>query len=337
MMKKFSNKEKISLSLAVWLAEDQYDHVADPMHISATALLKSPKQIVLAGRVPAPSPGTAIDDLMLEDISDRVSSAMGTALHNGIENAWRHNYQQSLRDLGYPERVIERIILNPKPEDLVENSIPVYLEKRVEKKLGPFRISGKFDIVIDGQLDDYKSTGVYSFMTGTNDNKYRLQGSIYRWLNPELITNSFMNIQYIFTDWSKLRASIEAEKGYPKSRVVTHLIELMSIEETERWIKSKLQAVWDIKDLPENKMPDCTPEDLWQKPAVYKYYKNPENTKRSTANFDDYYLANERLVADGSIGIIKEVAGQVKACEYCAAFEVCQQKEIYLANNMLVI
>jgi len=187
-MKKYSNTEKISLSLAVWLAEDTYDHNPDPKHISATGLLKSPKQIILAQRVPTPAPGTAVDDLILEDISNRVSSAMGTALHNGIESAWRNGFQQCLRDLGYPERVIERIIVNPEPEQLKENSIPVYLERRVEKKLGPFIISGKYDIVIDGQLDDYKSTGVYGYMQGNNDEKYRLQGSIYRWLNPEIIT-----------------------------------------------------------------------------------------------------------------------------------------------------
>jgi len=336
-MKKYSNTEKISLSLAVWLAEDTYDHNPDPKHISATGLLKSPKQIILAQRVPTPAPGTAVDDLILEDISNRVSSAMGTALHNGIESAWRNGFQQCLRDLGYPERVIERIIVNPEPEQLKENSIPVYLERRVEKKLGPFIISGKYDIVIDGQLDDYKSTGVYGYMQGNNDEKYRLQGSIYRWLNPEIITNDHMNIQFLFTDWSKLRASIEEKKGYPKSRVLAHPIKLLSIEETEAWLKKKLQLLWDIKDLPEEEMPACTAEELWQTPSVFKYYKNPEKTLKSSGNFDDYYLANERFVQDGSVGLIVEVKGQVKACAYCAAFEVCKQKDAYLANNSLVM
>lgn len=126
-----------------------------------------------------------------------------------------------MRDLGYPESVIERVIINPEPEELQSNSIPVYLEQRVEKKLGPFTISGQFDLVLDGELNDYKSTGVYGFMNGSNDEKYRIQGSIYRWLNPQIITSDCMCIQYIFTDWSGLRASIEKAKGYPQSRVVT--------------------------------------------------------------------------------------------------------------------
>lgn len=74
-MKKFSNESKISLAIAVWLAEDKYVHVPDPMHVSATALLKSTKQIVLASRLPELEPGTEITDMMLEDISNRVPSA----------------------------------------------------------------------------------------------------------------------------------------------------------------------------------------------------------------------------------------------------------------------
>ena len=336
-MKKFSNEEKISLSMAVWLAEDQYVHVKDPMHISATGLLKSVKQIILSSRVPAVDPGTPIQEVVLEDISRRVPSAMGTALHNGIERAWRKNYKQALEDLGYPQQVIDRVILNPGPDGLRDNSIPVYLEKRVEKKLGPFTISGQYDIVIDGQLDDYKSTGVYGYMVGNNDEKYRLQGSIYRWLNPEIITNDYMNIQFFFTDWSKLRAKVEAKKGYPQSRILAHPLELLSVKAIEDWMKAKLTLIHKHKDASEANMPECTPEELWQSAPSYKYYKNPAKTIRAIAVFDDYYLANERLVADGSVGEVKTVHGTVRACEYCAAFDVCMQKEIYLDNGTLKI
>ncbi len=307
------------------------------MYISATGLLKSPKQIVLAQRVPALPTGATINDSDLEDISSRVPSAMGTSLHNGVEAAWRNNYKTCLRELGYPEKVIERIILDPEPKDLKENTIAIYLEKRVEKKLGPFTISGQFDIVVDGKLEDIKSTGVYGFMMGNNDRKYQLQGSIYRWLNPDIITDDFMNIQFIFTDWSKLRASIEAKKGYPKSRVLAHPIELLSINDIETWMKQKLQLIHDIKDLPEEKMPDCTQEELWQSASKFSYYKNPEKTKRATRNFDDYYKANEHLIKDGSVGIIIEKRGQVRACAYCKAFSVCKQKDVYLANGSLVV
>ena len=171
-------------------------------------------------------------------------------------------------------------------------------------------------------------------MKGNNDRKYQLQGSIYRWLNPEIITNDYMNIQFIFTDWSKLRASIEAKKGYPKSRVLAHPIELLSIKEIEDWMKAKLQIIYDLTNVAEDKMPDCTQEELWQGDAQYKYFKNP-NGKRATKNFDDYYLANEKLVEDGSVGVVKTVFGKVRACKYCAAFEVCNQKEIYRENGTL--
>jgi hypothetical protein len=333
-MKKFSNKQKISLPMAVWLAEDQYVHVDDPMRISATALLKSTKSIILASRLPALEPGTIITDDMLEDISSRVPSAMGTALHNSIEHAWRNNYQVSMQDLGYPQAVIDRIIINPEPSELQSNSIPVYLETRVEKKLGPYTISGQFDLIIDGKLNDYKSTGVYGYMQGNNDEKYSIQGSIYRWLNPDLITDDYMDIQYIFTDWSGLQASIQREKGYPQSRVHVHPVKLMSIPETLSWLKAKLSVIHQCKDLSEDKLPACNSEELWRTAPTYKYFKNP-TAQRATRNYDDFYEANEHLVKDGSIGVVKTVPGTVKACKFCKAFEVCLQKNSYIEDGTL--
>lgn len=333
-MKKFSNRQKISLPMAVWLAEDQYVHVADPMHISATALLKSTKQIVLASRLPELEPGTVITDDMLEDISSRVPTAMGTALHNSIEHAWRHNYQASMLDLGYPPAVIDRIIINPEPGELQDNSIPVYLEKRVEKKLGPYTISGQYDLILDGKLNDYKSTGVYGFMQGNNDEKWCIQGSIYRWLNPDLIIDDYMDIQFIFTDWSSLQASIQREKGYPQSRVHTHPVKLVSVQETESWLKAKLTAVHRCKDLPEDKLPACTSEELWRTAPTYKYFKNPAG-QRATRNYDDFYEANEHFVKDGSVGVVKTVPGSVKACKFCKAAPICLQREGYVEDGTL--
>ncbi len=330
-MKKFENKEKLSLSIAVWLASDEYDYKSDIMHVSATTLLKSTKQIILANRIKNYKKEKSI----LDDISMRIPSTMGTALHNGIENAWRSNYKNSMRDLGYPQSVIDRIIINPTPEQLVENCIPIYLENRVEKQLGPFTISGKYDIVLDGQLEDYKSTGVYGFMVNNRDEKYRIQGSIYRWLNPDIITNDFMNIQFIFTDWSKLRSTIEAKKGYPATRIMAHPIKLYSMEETKIWLKNKLTDIFTYKDTAEEKLPACNSEELWQKEPTFKYYKNPKKMKRATACFDEFYLANERLIKDNSVGVIKTIYGPVTYCKYCSAFDICSQKDTYLENGTL--
>ena len=48
-MTQFSNNSNITLSMAVWLATDDYDH--NDKVISVTTLLKPIKQTVLAARV----------------------------------------------------------------------------------------------------------------------------------------------------------------------------------------------------------------------------------------------------------------------------------------------
>ena len=70
---------------------------------------------------------------------------------------------------------------------------------------------------------------------------------------------------------------------------------------------------------------------------MYKYYKNPSKLDRSTKNFDTLDAANARLTSEGSVGIVNEVKGQVKACTYCNALNVCNQaKQLIMQGRLLV-
>lgn len=327
MSAKYSNLEGIPISMAVWLAEDTYDHNSDTKTISATALMKPVKQICMLNRIPA---GDGVTD-----ISSLVASKMGSSIHESIENAWLNNYTQSLKDLGYPPGLIKSIVINPKLEDLTEDTLPIYMELRSSKVVNDVTVSGKFDFVGDGRLEDFKSTGVFAFMSGSNDSKYILQGSIYRWLNPEIITNDYMAIQFIFTDWKKVESM--SNPKYPKTRLKEHVLPLKSIEETDAYIKNKLSLIDKCMDLPEEEMPMCTDEDLWRTDPVWKYYKSGKISPRSTKNFPSMSEANNHRVNDGSVGIVVEVKGQVKACNYCNVASICQQRLTYIADKSLKI
>lgn len=320
----YTNTLNISLPLAVFLATDDYDYV--PNTISATTLLKPIRQWVLTKRV---SPTDA-----LRDVSSLVSSRMGSALHTALEHAWDEP-TNALKALGYPDKVIERIRINPKPEELKPDTIPIYKEQRSFKKLGKHTISGKFDFVAEGQVHDYKSTSVYSYLNQTNEDKWSLQGSIYRWLNPEIITRDTLAIHFIFTDWSK--ASASKDPKYPQSRVHSKILKLLSLEETEAYIQAKLKEYEKFLKADEDKIPFCTDEELWRKPATYKYYRDPSKTQRSTKNFETSAEAYKRFHEDGATGLVKEVKGGVSACKYCSAFTVCSQKDAYIHSGELTL
>lgn len=324
-MPSYSNTSGVSLSIAVFLATDSYDY--DPDTISATSLIKPLRQIVLAPRVDS--------SLASTELTNMVASRMGTAIHDGIERAWITNHRKALAILGYPQKVIDRVIINPEPGKLPEDAIPIYLEKRSKRQLGNYTISGKFDFVSDGRVEDFKSTSTYTVVNNTNDAKYILQGSIYRWLNPTIITKDDMAIQFIFTDWAAMRA--KTDPSYPQQRVQQRILPLMSLVETENWLRNKLALVDQFLEAEESTIPLCSDEDLWRSAPVYKYYKNPEKTVRSTKNFDTMQEAYLKRAEDGNVGIVKEQPGQVTACKYCPAFAACTQKDALIARGDLVL
>ena len=146
-----------------------------------------------------------------------------------------------------------------------------------------------------------------------------------------------MAIQFIFTDWKANLA--KSDKGYPQNRVLEHKLTLMDVDETQRWAENKVKQIILLKDVTEDKIPECTQEELWQSAPVYKYYKNPANaTKpggRSTKNFDSVIDANIKLADDKYVGVVITVPGEVRACKYCRAYNLCKQKDNYLANGTL--
>ena len=326
-MSKYANTSSVPLSLAVFLASDFYDHDQDENTISATALIKPLRQIVLSARVP--------EDMTPVDLVNMVPSRMGTAIHDAIERSWKLNYRMALRLLGYPNRVIEKIRINPKPEELTDGVIPIYMEQRAKKTVGKFTVTGKYDFIGDGRVEDFKSTSTYTAMNNTNDEKYIWQGSIYRWLNPKIITKDEMAIQFIFTDWSKAKAMQDPK--YPQQRIQQRLLPLKSLQETDAFVNRKLNQIEQYWDAKEEDLPLCTDADLWRSEPVFKYYKNPEKRARSTKNFDNRHDAQLRYIEDGSVGIVVEQPGQVTACKYCPAFAVCSQKDALIASGDLVL
>lgn len=311
---KYTNNTDIPLPLAVWLLNDDYDYNSDPKVVSATTIIKPLKQIVMASRVNT--------DLSEVDISSYIASKLGTAIHDSIEKAWK-NPKEALQLLGYPESVINKIIINPTSLDLVfKGEIPVYMEQRIYKDIGDHTISGKFDFIFNGLLMDYKTTSTITWMKQSNTDKYRLQGSIYRWINPDIITEDYMEIQFIFTDWSSIKA--KQSKDYPQSRLMSQKINLLSIEETEQYVKSKLRDIKKYKEEDQDGIPECTDEDLWIDQTKYAYYKNPKSS-RATKVFNEYFEAHSKYIQDGSVGSIIERKGEARACRYCSAINICNQ------------
>jgi hypothetical protein len=322
---KLTNTANISLPLAVWLLHDSYDYQtgqADRPHISATSLMKPVRVTVLSQRL---NP-----EFVQKDLIDFIPTALGHSIHDSIEKAWKHDRSNALKKLGYPEDVIKRVRVNPKDEDVLADAeiIPVYIEQRLFYEFDGYILSGKFDMVTEGIVNDFKSTSAFTWLNGTKDSDYALQGSIYRWLDSKQkmpkITEDFIRVNFIFTDWQKFQA--KTNPAYPQQRVETRDIPLMSLVETEAWIINRIAAIKRALPMKETDIPHCSDEELWMSETQYKYYANPAATAgRSTKNFETLADANKHLQEAGK-GVVITVSGEPKRCGYCDAFDICSQR-----------
>lgn len=321
----YSNSTNISLALAVMLASDSYDY--EPNVISATSLMKSTRSYLLSKRVP--------NEERVTDISSLVASSIGTAIHDAMEKAWLNNPAKTLQDLGYPKKVYENILVNPTQEQLESNpsALPVYLERRSYADILGDKTSGKFDIIIDGVIQDLKTTSVWTYIYQSKVEDYITQLSIYRYLNQDIVTKDYGLIHYIFTDWSATAA--KRTKDYPVSRVLTQKFPLMSVEETEKYVTKRIMNIQKYAASPESELPLCTPKELWQGDTVFKYYKYPERPKAQARNFNSLAEASLHMANQGDVGIIKEVKGEAKACLYCSAISLCSQAQSLITSGEL--
>lgn len=325
-MNQLTNNNGFGLAMAVWLAHDEYDAGQtqfDKPVLSVTTLLKPTRQIILSNRIP-PQERTS-------DVADFIRSKGGHAIHDSIEHAWKTGYRGALKKLGYPQKMIDKIRINP--ETVEDGNIPIYLEQRYFREFDGIIISGKFDLIVDGEVNDIKTTSTFTYKTGNKDEDYQLQGSLYRWINPDKVTSDVMRIQHFFTDWQGFKR--KQDPTYPSHPVVEKTLKLLSIKETEQWLRAKFAELRANDLLPENQLIRCSDKDLWRSEPEFKYYADPTKAQsggRSTKNFPTLVAANA-YCAQQKKGVVVTVPAKVKACSYCPAFDICTQKDEYASDH----
>ena len=322
-MKKVNNSLNIDLVIATWLASNTYTGSKPGKSISATTLLRSTQQQVLGLRA-ANSP-----DIIEEvDISTLLKSSIGTALHKSIQDTWESTEARTsgLKNLGISEKMIDKIVVNPDNPDPTKYNL--FFEKRVDKQFHGWNITGQFDLVTNGDLHDFKSTSTYTYTNKTKEKDYILQGSIYRWLNPELIKGDFITIHYIFTDWNK--NYLHSKDDYPLHPFVSVKLPLMSLAETESFLSEKLRLIdenMEATDLPPCDNKTLLIEEVWQ------YFANETSTKASK-NFTSPLEASQYLATKGK-GIVKKKAGEPKGCDWCNCRGICRQYANFLKIGLI--
>lgn len=287
---KFTNRYGLPKYLEDWLKADDYDHNSDEFTLSATTLMKPIRANILTKRY--------TDELEM-DVSDLISSKVGNSIHNSIEQI---------------------------------NTPNVNKEQRTTKKITigdvTYTISGKYDILVmeDHQVTirDIKTTSVWTFIHGGKDEDYQRQLSIYRWLlSDEYTVNPIAYIDFVFTDWQSAKAKID--KDYPPLRIKAgYPIKLMSLEEVESYIISRVKDFHTYKNVEDNDLPKCTKEELWATDDTFAVMK--PGAKRALRVLDSHKEARAYISENALTGANIQIReGKAKRCKYCAAAPFCSQ------------
>jgi len=196
---KITNKYNLPSSLVKAVENDDYNK--GDCDYSVTGLLNPP----LINRLLKQHEGK-----LSEDVSDRMFSLMGSAMHAIIERA----------------------------DDQLT-------EKRLYAEIDGFKISGQTDRIVLSEklLQDYKFMSTWEIIYGLKPEKTE-QLNIYRWLlNQNNIKIDRLEIVAMLRDWSKSKSKFDKE--YPQSQILVVPVDVWSFEKTEQFIKDRIKLQQD--------------------------------------------------------------------------------------------
>jgi hypothetical protein len=289
---KLTNKFNIPQTFVNVLERPTYNK--GKAHLSVTQLINSPKIVALTKK---------FEDEIEQDVSEMVWSLFGSAVHNILEHGKDANH---------------------------------IVEQRIHSELEGWNISGAVDLQVTSpegiSIRDYKTTSVWSVMNEKIEWEYQL--NIYAWLIEKVkktpVTD--LGIVAVLRDWKGREA--ETKEGYPEAPIKEVPIVLWSMEEREEFIKARigLHSACDFALETDVDLPDCTSEEMWEKPRVWAIMKI--GGKRAHSLYETVEQAIAVYIDLGDKYEIIERKGERTRCQsYCPVSTWCNQYQTYLKEQ----
>jgi hypothetical protein len=147
-------------------------------------------------------------------------------------------------------------------------------EERLFAEIEGAKISGKFDLIHNNKLIDWKTTSSFTIIYNSREQEWKKQLSIYRWLFKKarkITLDSEATIVAILRDWSA--SNVSRIKNYPKLPIMEIPIELLSLKDTEKLITNKIELFRQYEDTPDGQLLECTPEEMWYNAKKDEYMR----------------------------------------------------------------
>lgn len=202
---------------------------------------------------------------------------------------------------------------------ILERSGGLSTELRLFSQVNGWKISGQMDLLSGNVLVDYKITSVWSCKDGLKP-EWEQQLNALHWLAwKNSIKVEKAQIVAIFRDWSKLEARRSAD--YPRHQVQVFDVPLWSTTRAQFWIEERVHLHQEAQS---DELPECTPEERWEKPAKWAIHK--EGRERAVKLHDTESGAKTHLATlDAKHRIEHRPGEQVRCQSYCNAMPFCSQ------------
>lgn len=287
---KITNKYGLPQPLVDAISRDNYSK--GEATYSATGLMNSPRVALLREQN---------KDKMEEDVSGKLYSFLGTALHNVFENTNSPNYLK---------------------------------EERLFTTVNGVKISGQIDLqetTPEGVvLWDYKFTSVWSVINPKTE--WENQLNLYKYLVETVKRQKVVGLKVcaLLRDWT---ANQKGSEGYPEAPCITVEIPLWDSYKAEMYVRDRVHAHEVAKQSQEfgGDLPLCTPEDRWMSETVYAVKR--EGRKTAIKLMLDRKEADE--LAEKEKGYVEVRPGTPRRCvnNYCGVAEWCDQFKSEGASN----
>jgi hypothetical protein len=172
--------------------------------------------------------------------SSRIAAFMGSGVHNHVEKCLQ---LYSVKD---PKIELERSVFD-----------------RIRDRL----ITGRFDILYDREdIHDFKTAKAWKLIFDPDLTEWTEQQNIYAYLlHLRGIDVKSINVIVWYKDWSKANAL--RDKNYPQNEMCEYKLNLWDFDMTEEYLVDRIESMKMNEDTPDDDLPDCTPEERWERHA----------------------------------------------------------------------
>lgn len=199
-------------------------------------------------------------------------------------------------------------------------------EERIYAEVDGMKLSGKPDIWKDATITDIKITSAWTLVFDRHGRpEWHAQLNCYRWLCQQVgLDTKVLQICAILRDWDQRKLADNPD--YPRQNCVT--IDVPVWVYIDLYVRERLKLHYDAVNLPDDQLPPCTPEEMWEKPTKYAVMK--KGRKIAIKLFPTSAAAHAMIENSTEPLYIEKRPGFRRKCsQYCAVSQFCGQYREY--------